>query len=161
MIRPQQPVYVNADRTRLAQVFANLLNNSGKYSEPGQAITLTFEQDGADAVVRVRDSGIGIHPDMLPRVFEMFRQADRTGGRSRGGLGIGLSLVKRIVELHGGTVMVASEGLGRGSEFMVRLPAIAERVDATRAKAALAEELPRGTASWSWMTTRTPRIASR
>jgi CheY-like chemotaxis protein/two-component sensor histidine kinase len=123
--RPSQPVYVSADRTRLAQVFSNLLNNSAKYSEPGQEITLTVAQEGADAVVRVRDAGIGIHPEMLPRVFEMFRQADRTGGRSRGGLGIGLSLVKRIVEMHGGTVTASSAGLGEGSEFVVRLPAIA------------------------------------
>jgi len=122
--RPAQPVYVSADRTRLSQVFANLLNNSSKYSEPGQEITLTFEQVGAEAVIRVRDHGIGIHPEMLPRVFEMFRQADRTGGRSRGGLGIGLSLVKRILDLHDGTITAASEGLGHGSEFIVRLATI-------------------------------------
>ena len=129
--RPGRPIYVNADRTRLAQVFANLLNNSAKYSEAGQAIALTFEQDGPDAIIRVRDNGIGIHPEMLPRVFEMFRQADRTGGRSRGGLGIGLSLVKRIIDMHGGTVTASSEGLGRGSEFTVRMPAIdASRVGA-------------------------------
>jgi len=121
---PETPVYVNADRTRLAQVFANLLNNSAKYSEPGQPISVSFGRDGNDAVVRVRDMGIGIHPEMLPRVFEMFRQADRTGGRARGGLGIGLSLVKRIVEMHHGTVTATSEGLGQGSEFVIRLPAI-------------------------------------
>jgi len=123
---PETPVFVNADRTRLAQVFANLLNNSAKYSEPGQPITLSFGRDGNDAVITVRDAGMGIHPEMLPRVFEMFRQADGTGGRSRGGLGIGLSLVKRIVELHGGSVSAHSAGLGLGSEFIVRLPAMAE-----------------------------------
>ena len=128
--RPSQPIYVHADRTRLAQVFSNLLNNSAKFSEPGQEITLTVEQDGGNAIVHVRDAGIGIHPEMLPRVFEMFRQADRTGGRSRGGLGIGLSLVRRIIEMHGGTVTAQSEGVGRGSEFIVRLPAIdASRVE--------------------------------
>ena len=111
---PAQPVFVSGDRTRLAQVFANLLNNSAKYSEPGQPISITFGRDGDEAVVRVKDAGMGIHPEMLPRVFDMFRQADRTGGRSRGGLGIGLSLVKRIVELHGGTVTAQSEGLGLG-----------------------------------------------
>jgi CheY-like chemotaxis protein len=105
-------------------VFANLLNNSAKYSEPGQQTSVTFSQEGGEAVIRVRDQGIGIHPDMLPRVFEMFRQADRTGGRSRGGLGIGLSLVRRIIEMHGGTVTAQSEGLGSGSEFTVRVPAI-------------------------------------
>ena len=121
---PPTPVYVNADRTRLAQVFANLLNNSAKYSEQAQPITISFGRDGHDAVVRVRDVGIGIHAEMLPRVFEMFRQADRTGGRARGGLGIGLSLVKRIIEMHGGTVTATSAGLGQGSEFIIRLPAI-------------------------------------
>jgi CheY-like chemotaxis protein/two-component sensor histidine kinase len=117
-------VFVTADRTRLAQVFANLLNNSAKYSEPGQPVSVAMTREGGEAVVRVRDAGIGIHPEMLPRVFDMFRQADRTGGRSRGGLGIGLSLVKRIVEMHGGTVTATSEGLGLGSEFVVRLPAL-------------------------------------
>jgi PAS domain S-box-containing protein len=125
---PPRPIYVNADRTRLAQVFANLLNNSAKYSEPGQPVSIAFARDGGDAVVRVRDAGIGIHPEMLPRVFDMFRQADRTGGRSRGGLGIGLSLVRRITELHGGTVSAHSEGLGLGSEFVVRIPAMPEAV---------------------------------
>jgi PAS domain S-box-containing protein len=122
---PPAPVFVDADRTRLAQVFANLLNNSVKYSEPGQPIAIAYGRDGEQAVIRVRDAGVGIHPDMLPRVFEMFRQADRTGGRSRGGLGIGLSLVKRIVEMHGGSVIARSEGLGLGSEFEVRIPAAA------------------------------------
>jgi PAS domain S-box-containing protein len=121
---PREPVLVDGDCTRLSQVFANLLNNSAKYSEPGQPISISFAREGDQAVIRVRDAGIGIHPEMLPRIFEMFRQADRTGGRSRGGLGIGLSLVKRIVELHHGTVTAHSEGLGRGSEFVVRIPAI-------------------------------------
>jgi PAS domain S-box-containing protein len=124
VVPPETPVFVNADRTRLAQVFANLLNNSVKYSEPGQPISITFGREGADAVVRVRDAGMGIHPDMLPRVFDMFRQADSTGGRSRGGLGIGLSLVKRIAELHGGSVTATSAGVGLGSEFVVRIPAL-------------------------------------
>jgi PAS domain S-box-containing protein len=123
---PNAPVIVNGDRTRLAQVFANLLNNSAKYSEPGQPIALSYGDENGQAVIRVRDAGMGIHPEMLPRVFEMFRQADGTGGRSRGGLGIGLSLVKRIVEMHGGTVTAHSEGTGLGSEFIVRLPALAE-----------------------------------
>jgi PAS domain S-box-containing protein len=124
IVPPPQPVFVSGDRTRLAQVFSNLLNNSEKYSEPGQPITITLGREGNQAVIRITDTGIGIHPDMLPRVFDMFRQADRTGGRSRGGLGIGLSLVKRIVELHGGTVTAHSQGLGLGSEFTVRMPAI-------------------------------------
>ena len=118
------PVTVNADRTRLAQVFANLLNNSAKYSDSGRAISITVGREDGRGVVRVRDEGAGIHPDHLPRIFEMFRQADLSGGRSRGGLGIGLSLVKRIAELHGGSVEAASEGLGRGSEFVVRIPSL-------------------------------------
>jgi PAS domain S-box-containing protein len=130
-------VLVNADRTRLAQVFANLLNNSAKYSEPGQPVSITVTREGGDAVVRVKDAGMGIHAEMLPRVFDMFRQADRTGGRSRGGLGIGLSIVKRIVEMHGGTVTARSQGLGLGSEFVVRIPAIdGPRVTAAADRAA-------------------------
>jgi PAS domain S-box-containing protein len=139
---PAQPVYVNGDRTRLAQVFANLLNNSAKYSEPGQPVTISFGREGADAVVRVRDTGIGIHAEMLPRVFDMFRQADRTGGRSRGGLGIGLSLVKRIIELHGGTVTAQSDGLGLGSEFVIRMPATAAPQAAVDARQPAAVDAP-------------------
>jgi len=135
IVLPAQPVYVNADRTRMAQVFANLLNNAVKYSEGNQPITITVDRDGDDAVMRVRDAGIGIDTEMLPRVFDMFRQADRAGARSRGGLGIGLSLVKRIVELHGGTVTAHSEGLGRGSEFIVRLAAIEPPSDVASATA--------------------------
>ena len=130
-------VFVYADRTRLAQVFANLLNNSAKYSEPGQPVSIAVTREGGDAVVRVKDAGMGIHREMLPRVFDMFRQADRTGGRSRGGLGIGLSIVKRIVELHGGTVTAESQGLGLGSEFVVRIPAIdGPRISAAADRAA-------------------------
>ena len=122
VVTPDDALYVSADRTRLAQVFANLVNNAAKYSEQDQPILVTVRREGDDAVVRVRDHGIGIEPDMLPRVFEMFRQVERSGGWTRGGLGIGLSLVKRIVELHGGTVSAHSEGAGHGSEFVVRLP---------------------------------------
>jgi PAS domain S-box-containing protein len=118
------PVTVNADRTRLAQVFANLLNNSAKYGDSGQAISITVGREDDLGVVRVRDEGSGIHPNHLPRIFEMFRQADLSGGRSRGGLGIGLSLVKRITEMHGGNVAASSEGLGRGSEFVVHIPSL-------------------------------------
>jgi PAS domain S-box-containing protein len=120
---PAAPVYVNADRTRLAQVFANLLNNSAKFSERGQPIAIELTADGAHAVVRVRDAGAGIPADALPKIFDMFRQAEIGTGRARGaGLGIGLSLVKRIAEMHGGSVQAFSEGPGRGSEFVVTLP---------------------------------------
>jgi PAS domain S-box-containing protein len=123
---PPLPMYLDADVTRLAQALCNLLNNAAKYTERGGRIVLTAERQGSDAVIGVRDSGIGIAPDMLPRVFEMFTQADRSLEKTHGGLGIGLSLVKRLVEMHGGRVEARSEGLGRGSEFVVRLPVLIE-----------------------------------
>ena len=121
---PDVPVHVHADRTRLAQVFANLLNNSAKFSERGQPVSISVTREGADAVVRVRDAGAGITADALPKIFDMFGQADADLNRSRGGLGIGLSLVKRISEMHGGCVEARSDGPGRGSEFAVRIPAL-------------------------------------
>jgi PAS domain S-box-containing protein len=123
---PAVPVHVNADRTRLAQVFANLLNNSAKFSDPGQPITIAVSREGDHAVVRVRDVGAGIPREALPKIFDMFGQADGSLNRTKGGLGIGLSLVKRIAEMHGGSVEARSEGPGRGSEFVVRIPALAE-----------------------------------
>lgn len=119
---PDRPVMLEADVTRLAQVFLNLLNNAAKYSEPGGRIELHAERQGSDVVVRVTDSGIGIPADKLPTIFEMFSQVDSARGRSQGGLGIGLSLVKRLVEMHHGSVLAASNGPGRGSQFIVRLP---------------------------------------
>jgi signal transduction histidine kinase len=114
---------VCGDRLRLAQVFANLLNNSAKYTEPGGRVTVSAQREGEHVVVRVRDTGVGIPKDVLPRVFELFTQVDRTLNRSQGGLGIGLALVKQIVSLHGGTVTAHSDGVGNGAEFVVRLPA--------------------------------------
>jgi PAS domain S-box-containing protein len=119
---PEEEVLVEADPTRLAQVVLNLLNNAAKYTDEGGSIRLAAEQRGAEAVVTVKDTGIGISPQMLPRIFEMFTQVDHTLERSQGGLGIGLTLVKRLVELHGGTVEARSDGLGRGCEFVVRVP---------------------------------------
>ena len=127
--RPERPVRLEGDATRLEQVVTNLLNNAAKYTDPGGTIHLSIEQDGDDAVLRVRDSGIGIAPPMLPRVFDLFAQADCSLARSRGGLGIGLTLVRSLVLLHGGTVQARSPGLGQGSEFIVRLPALT-RADA-------------------------------
>lgn len=123
---PQRPLIVNADGTRLAQVVGNLLNNAAKFTDRGGLVTVTAERDGADAVLRVHDSGIGISPEQLPRVFDMFTQVDTSLERSRGGLGIGLTLVRRLVEMHGGSVFATSPGLGRGSEFVVRLPLASE-----------------------------------
>lgn len=122
---PELPVYVDADPTRLAQAFANLLHNSAKYTPPGGRIAITARGAGVTAELSVRDTGIGIAADTLPRVFDMFTQADRSLEKTQGGLGIGLTIAKRLVELHGGTITAASEGLGRGSEFTVRLPAAA------------------------------------
>jgi PAS domain S-box-containing protein/excisionase family DNA binding protein len=116
------PILVEVDPTRMAQVFSNLLNNSAKYTEPGGSILLQVERRGREAIVRVRDNGIGIPCDALAHVFEMFRQVDGSRERAQGGLGIGLTLVRRLVELHGGTVNAQSEGAGKGSEFVVRLP---------------------------------------
>jgi CheY-like chemotaxis protein len=109
---------------RLAQVFSNLLNNAAKYTERGGRITLTVKRQGDGAEVSVRDTGIGIPPHMLPKLFEIFTQVDRSLGRSQGGLGIGLSLVKGLVEMHDGTIEARSEGPGRGSEFIARLPVV-------------------------------------
>ncbi|MCC2672672.1 MAG: domain S-box, partial [Armatimonadetes bacterium] len=123
---PSSPVWVEADALRLEQVITNLLNNAAKYTEPGGEITLTVEAGtGGEALIWVRDNGLGIAPEMLPRVFDLFAQADRSLERSQGGLGIGLTLVRRLVEMHGGTVTAASDGLGKGSEFVVRLPLLA------------------------------------
>jgi CheY-like chemotaxis protein/two-component sensor histidine kinase len=121
---PPEAVYVNADRARLTQVIANLLNNAAKYTDAGGHVWLTMEQEGTQAVIRVRDTGIGIAAGQLLRVFDMFTQADTSLERSRDGLGIGLTLVKTFVELHGGTVEARSAGLGRGSEFIIRLPVL-------------------------------------
>ena len=119
---PDQTVVVNADLTRLAQVILNLLNNSAKYSDYGGRIWLSVELSGNDVLISVRDSGIGIATEQLPKVFELFSQIDRSLERSQGGLGIGLSLVKQLVDMHGGSILAKSEGIGHGSEFIVRLP---------------------------------------
>ena len=122
---PALPLLVEADLVRLAEVFSNLLNNAAKYTERGGDIELSVDVEDGTALVRVKDSGIGIPAEMLPSVFNLFTQVDRHLHRSQGGLGIGLTLVKRLVEMHAGTVEARSEGAGRGSEFIVRLPLVA------------------------------------
>jgi signal transduction histidine kinase len=146
---PAEPVYLDADPTRLLQIFVNLLNNAVKYTDPGGRIAVSLQlessnvgrfegsepwragsepstarnlQTDVEAVIRVRDSGRGIEPELLPRIFDLFVQGERTLARKEGGLGVGLTLVRRLVELHGGTVQARSEGPGRGAEFVVRLP---------------------------------------
>jgi PAS domain S-box-containing protein len=132
---PAGPLRVEADPTRLEQVLTNLLNNAAKYTESGGHIWLTAEQGGGEIVLRVRDTGIGIEPEMLPRVFDLFVQVARRLDRSQGGVGIGLTLVKKLVELHGGRIEASSPGLGRGSEFAVRLPALRDKPRAEKTRA--------------------------
>jgi PAS domain S-box-containing protein len=120
---PPAPVWVDGDSTRLEQVVVNLLNNAAKYTDEHGHIWLSLEQVGKDAVLQVRDSGVGIAPELMPRIFDLFTQAERSLARSQGGLGIGLCLVQRLVEMHGGKV-AAYSALGQGSEFVVRLPAV-------------------------------------
>jgi PAS domain S-box-containing protein len=136
---PSEPLYVDGDATRLAQVFANLLNNAAKYTPRGGRIALTTERSGGTAVIRVRDSGVGIPAAMLDRIFEMFTQVDKSLEKTHGGLGIGLTLVKRLVEMHGGIVEASSSGPGSGSEFIVTLP--------VHVRAAAAAEVDAGTAA--------------
>ncbi len=131
---PAEPVGLEGDATRLAQVFLNLLHNAAKYTPPGGRIRLTAGREAGDVVVRVADNGIGIPPEMLRRVFEMFEQVDRSLERTAGGLGIGLTLAQKLVELHGGRVEAHSDGAGRGSEFVVRLPVPAGPVGADPAR---------------------------
>lgn len=119
---PSLPIYLNADPARLAQVVGNLLTNACKFTNGGGRISLAVDQEDAQAVIRVRDTGIGIAADQLPRIFEMFTQLDTSLERSQSGLGIGLTLVRNLIELHGGTVTAHSDGLGQGTEFEVRLP---------------------------------------
>ncbi len=119
-----QPIWIAGDLIRLTQVLTNLLNNAAKYTNSGGQIWLSTSQEGNTAVIRVRDTGIGIPRQMLESVFDLFTQVDRALDRSHGGLGIGLTLVKRLVEMHEGTVEAQSDGLGHGSEFIVRLPTV-------------------------------------
>jgi len=121
-----ESVMVDVDPVRLEQVVGNLLDNALKYTPPGGRIAFTVGADGNDAVLGIRDTGVGIAADVLPRIFDLFVQADRTFDRSDGGLGLGLTLVKRLVELHGGTVSASSAGPSLGSEFVVRLPRLSE-----------------------------------
>ncbi|MCC6208931.1 MAG: response regulator, partial [Gammaproteobacteria bacterium] len=117
-------LWIAGDRTRLVQTLSNLLNNAAKYTHEGGNITLRVMREGSEVVIAVRDNGIGISPDLLPHVFDPFTQADHSLAHSQGGLGIGLSMVRQLVELHGGKVMVESAGINRGSLFTVRLPAL-------------------------------------
>jgi signal transduction histidine kinase len=139
---PDEPLWLKVDPTRLAQVLSNLLTNAAKYTGESGRINLTAERQGEQAMVRVRDTGIGIPEEMLPRIFTLFTQGNRTLPGSGGGLGIGLSIARKLVEMHGGSVEVSSPGPGQGSEFLVRLPLIQARQQAKAPKTdhALPEE---------------------
>ncbi len=121
---PDQPIYVDADKTRLVQALCNLLTNAVKYSERGSQVGLAVVREGSDVVIQVKDAGIGIPPDMLIKVFDLFAQVDWSLEKAQGGLGVGLAIAKRLVELHGGSITAFSEGYGRGSEFVIRLPIV-------------------------------------
>jgi PAS domain S-box-containing protein len=127
VVLPSEPVYLNGDPVRLAQVLSNLLNNAAKYTPPNGRLGLVAECAGGEVAIRIRDSGIGISAALLPRIFDLFVQGDCSLERARGGLGIGLTLVKCLVELHGGKVEAHSDGENQGSEFVVRLPLVAEK----------------------------------
>jgi CheY-like chemotaxis protein/two-component sensor histidine kinase len=127
---PSEPIWLDADATRLEQIFGNLLNNACKYAGVGCRIGLSAQRETGvgrpEVVIRVSDDGAGIEPELLPRIFDLFVQASRSADRKNGGLGIGLTLVRRLVKLHGGSIEARSEGLGRGAEFLVRLPILSE-----------------------------------
>src|SRR5262249_24517660 len=120
-----EPLHVLADPTRLTQVFVNLLTNAAKFTDDGGDISMTVERAGDEIVVKVRDSGVRIAPDLLPRIFEPFMQEDRLQKRNKGGLGLGLALVRSLLDLHGGRIQAFSGGSGTGSEFVVHLPLLA------------------------------------
>ena len=123
---PAEPIYLNADRARLAQMFGNLLNNSSKYTRPNGTISLSAKRIDNEVAVTVKDNGAGIPHDKLDSIFDMFMQVDETSDRAQGGLGIGLTLVKRLAEMHGGSIEAKSAGEGQGSEFVVRLPVLSK-----------------------------------
>jgi len=133
VVAPKEPIYLDGDPVRLIQVFGNLLNNSAKYTKPGGTIEIRAERNGEEAVVTVADNGAGLPPDKLDSIFEMFTQVEGSLERSQGGLGIGLTLVRRLVQMHGGSVQARSEGEGKGSEFVVRLPILQTRAAAAPA----------------------------
>ena len=143
---PDRPVFLHGDATRLAQILSNLLNNAAKYTNRGGRVSLTARVEERSLVIHVADNGIGIAPDMLTHVFEMFVQVDSTLERTNAGLGVGLSLARRLVELHGGSIEAHSGGVGRGSEFVVRLPIVVE------------PELPAKPTPAAFMTAETYRI---
>ena len=144
---PPEPVIVDGDRVRLQQIFENLLFNACKYTDPNGRIEISLTCAADAAVFRIRDSGVGIAADMLPRIWDIFAQADASSERGRQGLGVGLSLVKKLVQLHGGSIRASSEGLGKGSEFVVHLPIMAVEDQQIAASNVLIADAPDGAAA--------------
>jgi PAS domain S-box-containing protein len=130
---PSKPIFLNADVIRLTQAFANIFNNAAKYTPPGGRITIRVVDQGASVVIHIEDTGIGISPELMPEIFTLFAQADRSLGRSQGGLGIGLTIVHRLIEMHGGSIEARSAGVDQGSEFIVTLPTWKEAERPSRA----------------------------
>ena len=126
---------VKADPTRLEQVITNLITNAAKYTDPGGSIAVTAAPENGAVVIKVKDNGIGLTPEMLGEVFELFAQVEKSLDRARGGLGIGLAVVKKLVEMHGGSVEAVERGPGQGSEFAIRLPALKEKARSDGGKA--------------------------
>ncbi|MEY3288823.1 MAG: hypothetical protein RLZZ419_1065 [Pseudomonadota bacterium] len=127
------PQWIRGDRLRLIQILSNLLNNAAKYTDEGDKITLSITREDTEIVIEIKDNGIGIAPDILPDIFDLFTQADHSLAHSQGGLGVGLTLVRQLPEIHGGTVTAASGGIGKGSVFTVRLPALSINLSTTEA----------------------------
>jgi len=157
---PIEPTYIEADAVRLAQVFLNLHKNAAKFTQEGGKIWLSAERQGNQIAVSVKDNGIGIEPEMFPQVFEMFSQAEPLYERAHEGLGIGLWLVKNLVEMHGGSITARSDGVGKGSEFSVRLPVITSNVtaDSGHARETKKQIQPKSTGFWWSMTGRMQQI---
>ena len=159
-------MHVDGDPTRLGQVISNLLTNAAKYTPPDGDIWVQARQADGQLQVSVRDSGIGIAPEMVPHIFELFVQERQAAARSQGGLGIGLTIVRSLAELHGGSVSVRSDGVGTGSEFIVRLPAVAPELRARCTRSRSNQTIDRAAhpplwrESWSWTITKTPRVFS-
>ena len=148
---PQEPLMLYGDPVRLSQIFANLLNNAAKYTNAGGQVWFSARQDGDEVVVSIRDTGIGIPADVLPKIFDMFMQVDRATNRTQGGLGIGLTLVRSLIELHEGSISAHSSGIGQGSEFVVRLPLVKTEPEPKPLKSARgANQVLPARASWSW-----------
>src|SRR4029450_13732965 len=144
LVLPREPILLNADLVRMAQVLSNLLINAAKYTTHGGTITLRAERQDGEVVITIKDSGIGIPPELLPKIFDMFMQGDRTMTRIHSGLGIDLTLVKRLVEMHGGSVEAWSEGKDKGSEFTIRVPALVDPRSRERDAIHADDSMPKG-----------------